>query len=156
MLSFLANEDFHEREGDETTPPPSEQPRKEVDTKDDTNKAVMDRHIDNTQNEINESLVHDRDIRTSSSTTEDALTDTVQHRHEQFEHGSVEKVVGRWQCEDNEDDGRDHEGEPRPKRSAMKTHWTEGKRKSVSFVEENGELENDEETFETDEKNRER
>ena len=51
---------------------------------------------------------------------------------------SVEKVVNRWHCSDNEE-GNDP-NEPRPKRSAMRRNSLEsGKRKSVTFV--NGEAE---------------
>ena len=54
---------------------------------------------------------------------------------------SVEKVVNRWQCSDNEE-GNDSK-EPRPKRSAMRRNSLEsGKRKSVTFVHTvNGEAE---------------
>ena len=46
---------------------------------------------------------------------------------------SVEKVVNRWQCSDNEE-GADSK-EPRPKRSAIRRNSLEGgKRKSVTFV----------------------
>ncbi|CAB3980080.1 tyrosine- phosphatase non-receptor type 2-like [Paramuricea clavata] len=46
---------------------------------------------------------------------------------------SVEKVVDRWQCSDNEE-GTDSK-EPRPKRSAIRRNSLEGgKRKSVTFV----------------------
>ena len=46
---------------------------------------------------------------------------------------SVEKVVNRWQCSDN-DEGKDAK-QPQPKRSAMRRNSLEGaKRKSVTFV----------------------
>lgn len=61
----------------------------------------------------------------------------------------TEKVVGRWQSSEagsseylgGVDDEGDHE--PQPKRSAMRTNSSEGKRKSVSFLQKNGEAEKD-------------
>ena len=60
----------------------------------------------------------------------------------------VEKVVGRWQASEagssesiggGGDDDAGHQ--PQPKRSAMRTNSSEGKRKSVSFLQKNGKAE---------------
>ena len=63
------------------------------------------------------------------------------------ENNDVEKVVGRWQASEAGSSesigggGDDAGHQPQPKRSAMRTNSSEGKRKSVSFLQKNGKAE---------------